>query len=161
VSLRRAGPADESFLRALDGEIITERLGAGWLNADQLGPLVALQLAARGRDRAIRFPDADQQLIVLGEDRVGGLLIDRSPDRFLIVDIAVIAAARGRGVGAAILATVSASADDAGCPVRATARDENVASRRLFAAAGFVEVGDDGVNVSVERPVGGRPPGER
>ncbi|HWH11845.1 MAG TPA: GNAT family N-acetyltransferase [Solirubrobacteraceae bacterium] len=137
---------------------MTEQLGLAGLPDQVRAPLLELQFTARRRDRDARFPDADRQLILLDGGPVGELVLGRPPGSILVVDIALIPAARRQGVGTTVLAGVAATADAAGARVEATARCANTASRRLFATAGFAEVGDDGVNVSLERPAGADAP---
>jgi len=159
VALRPASPVDDAFLRALDGAVVTEQLGLGGLPDGVRAQLLELQFTARRRDRETRFPDADRQVILLDGASVGAVILDRRADGFRVVDIALISPARRRRIAATVLAAVSAAADEAGCPVRAMAACENNASRRLFEAAGFAQLGDDGVNVSLERPARRAPPG--
>jgi L-amino acid N-acyltransferase YncA len=63
-------------------------------------------------------------------------------DRHYIDLVVVAAAAKGRGLGAAIVSTSIRSLHDAGVTeVGATITDGNVPSERLFASLGFVRVG--------------------
>jgi ribosomal protein S18 acetylase RimI-like enzyme len=154
VGLRPPDSRDEPFLRELDGAVVAEQLGLGALGgaAGAAGAgLLEFQYAARRRDRATRFPGADASLVLLDGDPVGAVTVDGSPDRLLVVDIAVVAGARRKGVAATVLRAVCADADARGLTVRASARVDNHASRRLFAAVGFREIADDGQDVSLER----------
>ncbi len=151
VELRPAAPSDEPFLRELDGGVAAERLGQGGLDPDTLATLVEMQVVARRRDRAASYPDADEQLIMLDGRLVGAVLIDRSRERILIIDLALMPDARQRGIASTILAGLAEEAARPGVRLRATTQSTNVSARRLYARAGFREVVDDGLNVSFER----------
>jgi GNAT superfamily N-acetyltransferase len=152
VELRFAVPADEPFLRELDGAIVAERLGAGGLDPETLTTLQELQFVARRRDRAVRYPAADEQLISLDGRPVGAVVVDRSRERVLLIDLSVFPTARGRGIATTIMVALAATADRSGVPLRATTQSTNVRARELYARAGFRELDDDGLNVSLERP---------
>jgi GNAT superfamily N-acetyltransferase len=151
VELRPAEAADEPFLRELDGAVATDQLGPGGLDQSTLTTLRELQFVARRRDRATRYPDANEQLILLDGRPVGAVLADRSSDRILIVDLALIPTARHQGIGTTILAALAAEAGRPGVPLRATTQSSNARARRFFARAGFQELHDDGLNVSLQR----------
>ena len=151
VELRPAAPSDEPFLRELDGGVAAERLGQGGLDPDSLATLVEMQVLARRRDRAASYPDADEQLIMLDGRSVGAVLVDRSRERILIIDLALTPDARQRGIATTVLAGLAEEAVRRGIPLRATTQSTNVSARRLYARAGFREVVDDGLNVSLER----------
>jgi len=57
-------PADEPFLRELDGTVVAEQLGLGGVDSEALTTLQEIQFVARRRDRVVRYPTADEQLIM-------------------------------------------------------------------------------------------------
>jgi GNAT superfamily N-acetyltransferase len=151
VELHPTGPADEPFLCELDGGVVAEQLGQGGLDPETLATVREMQFIARRRDRAARYPEADEQLIVLDGRPVGAVLIDRSSARILIIDLALIPTARHRGIGTSILAMLVEEAARRGLPLRATTQSTNAPARQLYTRAGFRELDDDGLNVSLER----------
>jgi ribosomal protein S18 acetylase RimI-like enzyme len=80
--------------------------------------------------------------------------LDRQPDEFRIVDIAVLPEFRGRGTGTMLLNGILAEADEAGVPVRIHVERFNPALS-LYERLGFREVGDTGVYVLLERAPNG------
>ena len=154
IELISAMPEDEPFLRELNGAVVAEQLGLGGLDSEALTTLQQFQFAARRRDRAARYPVAGEQLIILDGRPVGAVVVDRSCERVLLVDLALLPAARRRGIGTAIIAALAEEADRPGVPLRATTQSTNARARRLYARAGFHELDDDGLNVSLERPSG-------
>ena len=73
-----------------------------------------------------------------------------------IHDLAVLSAARGRGVGGALLTAAEAYARSAGCcRLTLEVQDDNAPARRLYARCGFSDVryGDSGPTRFLARPL--------
>jgi ribosomal protein S18 acetylase RimI-like enzyme len=79
---------------------------------------------------------------------VGYLLLDRKPDRWWIVDIAVLAAHRGRGLGTRVLEECKRRAVAAGAGLQLQVSPLNPA-RRLYERLGFRNAGEDAVAVQM------------
>lgn len=157
VESRPAAPADEPFLRALGGAVVAERLGQVGLNPEELLTIQEIQFIARRRDRAAQYPGADEELIMLDGRPVGAMLVDRARERILLIDLALMPAARQQGIGTTILTALAEEAARLEVPLRARTQSTNARARRLYARAGFHELDDDGLNVSLERRSGPPP----
>ena len=83
-------------------------------------------------------------MIVVDDADVGRFVFDEDAERLLLVDLAVVASVRGRGVGSAVLRGALDRADERGLPVRLQVERTNRA-RRLYERLGFevVERGPD------------------
>ena len=77
------------------------------------------------------------------------ILIDHSGPEIVLVDVALLPAVRGRGIGTGLLEDLLAEAREAGRPVRLKVVLTNPA-RRLYERLGFVGLGDDGVYEQME-----------
>ena len=77
--------------------------------------------------------------------------MDRRPDALLIVDIALLPAHRGAGIGTDILRGLLAEAAASGRPVRIHVERTNPALR-LYRRLGFVPIADHGVYHLMECP---------
>lgn len=75
-----------------------------------------------------------------GDVPVGQLVVGSAPAVLELVELVVTASARGRGVGAAMLATLLTRADADGCAVRLHVDHGNPAAR-LYRRHGFVDDG--------------------
>lgn len=86
---------------------------------------------------ATQYPAAENWMI-LGTDGtpIGRLLLDRETNRWRIVDIAVLAAHRGRGLGTMVLQQCQQQAAAAGARLELQVKPENPA-RRLYERLGF------------------------
>jgi ribosomal protein S18 acetylase RimI-like enzyme len=106
-------------------------------------------VAAVRADRAARHTHA-QRLIALDDGTpAGAALLDRDGPDLRIVDLAVLASARRRGVGRALLAAALERAGD--CDVVLTVGRDNAPARALYAGAGFAEEGGDELMLELRR----------
>jgi ribosomal protein S18 acetylase RimI-like enzyme len=115
--------------------------------------LVELQVVAREREYDAAYPGRTERVLRLAETPVG-VLVTAAQDtaQEVLVDVAVTAAARGRGVARAAIADWLACCDEAGHAAVLTVTADNPA-RRLYRRLGFVEtVRDDGWRLVLRRP---------
>ncbi len=148
-SLRQAGPEDEALLYALFAEDKGAQLAAIGLVAAQLQPLIEMQYRGRKMTYAEQYPEAtDSILIVFDGTPAGRLLVDRKPDCWRIVDIAVAASCRGRGLGAWALKGCQEQCAAAGARLELQVAFENPA-RRLYERLGFYAVCESSVAVQM------------
>lgn len=134
-TLRPAGADYAALLRRLfDAERAPD---FAHLDAPLRSMLLDMQYRAMTADRAARYPQAADRVIELDGAPVGRLLVDRSTDTTTLVDVALLPAARGRGLGGALLTALCAE----GRPVTLRVLADNPA-RRLYARLGFEPVGE-------------------
>ena len=89
-------------------------------------------------------------MILAGDEPAGRLYVARWEDEIRIVDIALLPAFRGRGIGGALLGDLIAEADAAGKPLSIHVEQNNPA-RSLYERLGFEEAGEFGVYVLMKR----------
>ncbi|MDP3899288.1 MAG: GNAT family N-acetyltransferase [Mesorhizobium sp.] len=105
--------------------------------------LMQHQFAAQTTGYRNQCPNADFDIIELGGQPIGRLVVERLPDLMHVVDIAIVPSRRNRGIGGAILRHLLAEAGATRCPVRLYVSSDNDPSLRLYLRLGFVPV--DGV----------------
>jgi GNAT superfamily N-acetyltransferase len=139
LDLRPVAPDDAEFLQQL--------AHARWAHLPS-PELADLQARAQERQYSEQWGGEGHHLIWLNGERVGRVWwADTDADR-QIVDIAVLPAAQGSGVGTAVLARLVTSAG--GRCLRASTDVDKPGWRRQFASLGFVETGSDGLVVHLE-----------
>jgi ribosomal protein S18 acetylase RimI-like enzyme len=144
--LRPAEPEDAEFLFRLFAEP-HEQLSQFLSNEELWRSLVAMQYRGRQMTYSAEYPRAVDSILCLdsaGQDTlpVGRLLVDRQPDCWRIVDIAVLAAYRGRGLGSWALKNLMRECSGAAGRLALRVRPENPA-RRLYERLGFSATLDD------------------
>ncbi|HEX4853080.1 GNAT family N-acetyltransferase [Arenimonas sp.] len=89
---------------------------------------------------------ADAQFLVVEQDGLlqGRYYLQRGTEADLIVDISLVAACRGRGVGRALIEASQREAATAGRGMTLHVVRANVAARRLYERLGFQLAADDG-----------------
>ena len=140
ISRRPAEPSDDGLVRTLFEQ---SRPEFALLPPEVAGPLLDLQVRAQHLHYATHYPNAGHEILVADGVDVGRLITDDSVDAVQIVDVAVLEAYRGRGIGSAVLGEVIAGAARSSRGTRLSVWHENVAARRLYERLGFVAVTDD------------------
>jgi GNAT superfamily N-acetyltransferase len=142
VSLRDVRGGDAALVRALVAARRPELAGLP-------DALLASQVEAQRREYGAAFPGAAEQVILRDGRPVGRLWIHRGEDAWRVLDVVVLPAERGAGVGTAVLTGLLDEADRAGAVVRLTV--EAAAARRLYARLGFATVDRDALREVMER----------
>ncbi len=108
--------------------------------------VLRMQFEAQRAAYAAARPNARFETIEQRGRPIGRLVVDRRGDEIHLVDIALLPAARGRGIGGALIRRLC---EQGGRPVRLRVERTNPALR-LYRRLGFVEVGDDNVYALME-----------
>ena len=99
--------------------------------------LVDLQFRAQQRDRESRFPDAEHEIVLLGDEPVGHSCVAWSPAECLIVDLALLPEYRSVGLGTLLVSETLARAERAGLPARISVFRAERACDRVLDADGL------------------------
>jgi ribosomal protein S18 acetylase RimI-like enzyme len=140
ITLRSAEPDDEPFLYELYASTRAEELAAwGWNEAQQQA---FLNLQFRGqRAHYAEYPNPDHKIILEDERTIGRLFLSRLQDEIRLVDIALLPAFRGRGIGTALIQGLFEEAARDGKAVRLHVEKFNRA-QHLYQRLGFHIIGD-------------------
>lgn len=142
---RRMRPeADLPFLFRLYASTREDELAPVPWNAEQKAAFLAQQFQAQHSHYMQHMPQADWMVIELDGQPVGRLYLDTRESELRIVDIALMPAQRGRGLGRAILTDVLELAERGGRGVGIHVEQFNPAMR-LYQRLGFVKCGETGV----------------
>ena len=150
VHLRPVTHEDQPFLYRLYASTRTEELSAVPWSEEQKQAFLKMQFSAQSHDYRKNYPDAALQLIVRDGQPAGRLYLDRRERAICIVDIALLPEHQRAGIGSALLRELIAEANAAGKPLTLHVEKFNPA-RRLYQRLGFVETGDNGVYLQMER----------
>jgi ribosomal protein S18 acetylase RimI-like enzyme len=143
IRLRNAAAADEPFLFALFAcDKALEFAPLGW-SPEQLQPLLEMQYRARRQSWAQVYPAAVDSILVLDDGTpVGRQLVDWQTDHYRLVDLAVLAEYRNRGIGSWVFraAQERAAAEDVALRLRVLRTNPAL---RLYERLGFTEIARD------------------
>lgn len=143
ISLRPAGADDREFLFALYASTREEELSIVQWSPEQKEQFLRMQFHAQTVHYESHFPAASFDVIMAGDQRAGRLIVDRRPDEIHIIDIALIPAYRGQGIGSSYLNELANEAHSRGVPLRIFVEVDNPA-QRLYERIGFVCIADHG-----------------
>jgi ribosomal protein S18 acetylase RimI-like enzyme len=144
ITLRPVRPDDTAFLCEVYGSTRAAELAlTGWGPAE-IDTFVRMQFDAQHRHYLKTYPDASYEIIVEDGHPIGRLYVARLADEIRLVDIAILPAHRGGGVGTAIITGLQAEARRTGRAVRIHVERDNPALR-LYARLGFRIIEERGV----------------
>jgi ribosomal protein S18 acetylase RimI-like enzyme len=164
VTLRPATDADRTFLFDVYAATRAEELAVVPWTDEQKQQFLTQQFEAQDASYRQRFPEGRFLVIQRHGERIGRLCVGRLPavgDRpgapagLRIMDIAVLPAHQGQGIGTALVEDVLEEADAEGLPVSLHVEQWNPA-QRLYARLGFSVVGQNDVYFLLERPAPSR-----
>lgn len=153
--LRPAERDDAELLYRIYASTREEELAAVPWNASVKEAFLRMQFSAQDSHYRETFPKASYDLIVSGDEALGRLYVDRAEEAWLVIDIALLPAHRGQGIGTRLLTEVLSAAAAAARPVRMHVERFNPA-QRLYGRLGFRQIADEGVYLLLEwRPAPG------
>ena len=136
TSLRQEEPQDEPFLIALYASTREAELArVPWTDA-QKAEFLRSQFALQRSHYRTHYPDADFCIIETDRRPIGRLYVHRGAQEIRLMDIALLPAWRGCGIGGAYLQALLREAQAANLPVTLHVEPGNPA-RRLYLRAGF------------------------
>jgi ribosomal protein S18 acetylase RimI-like enzyme len=149
TALRAEALADGPFLLELYASTRQEELEAmGW-PAAMREAFVRMQFNAQQQGYRAAFPRAEFAIILLRDLAVGRIVIDRAENEIRLVDIALLAAHRGRGLGTALMQNLRHEAAAANKPIRLSVVKGQRAFR-LYQRLGFEKTGEAGLRDQME-----------
>ena len=146
-ALRPATPADVDFEHHL---YASTRDDLRPLGPEVFDGLVGMQFRAQSMSIRLDHPDADRKIVLVEEAPVGRLIVDGSGQHIEIIDVALLPAYRGHGIGTTLLRGVFAQADRMGRAIRLHCEKQSRAVR-LFERLGFVVSADVGMYLAMSR----------
>lgn len=146
IRLRPATPEDEEFLFRLYAASRAEEVAAWGWTENARNAFLVMQFRARQGGYRAAFPDAEDRIAERGGLAIGRFLVDRSADRLVLVDVALVPEERGAGIGTRLVSELLEEARRSGRPVHLQVELANPA-RRLYERLGFEESETDGLRV--------------
>lgn len=144
IQLTLAGAQDEGFLQALYASMRADKVRLwGWDEA-QTQAFLAQQFVAQQMGHRYQFGAEHDRIVHLDGSAVGRLFVAPVRDTLQVVDIALLPAHRGRGIGTQLLRQVLQTAAGQGKSVQLAVLHGNPA-QHLYERLGFAVTGQDDV----------------
>ena len=144
LTIRPVTPEDEDFLYRVYTTTREEELAVtGWSEV-QKEEFLKQQFSAQHSFYQEHFREAEFHIILLNDEPIGRLYLDRRQEEFRLIDLALLPEHRGQGIGTFFLKDVLDQARQAGLPVRIHVEHFNPALR-LYTRLGFRQIDENGV----------------
>lgn len=144
LGLRPATDDDKAFLLTLFASTRADELALLAYDSNLQQMFISMQFNAQTSQYSMSYPQAADNLILWNDAPIGRLLINRSPEEFTLVDIALLPAHRGLGIGTHLLRNLLHEAAAAHKPVKLSVWQSNSA-KRLYKRMGFTTTNEDEV----------------
>lgn len=153
ISLRPFRPDDQEFLYTLYASTrLHEIAGFGWPAAQQ-EMFLRMQFNAQYRSYESAYPQAEHQIVEQDGEPIGRIMVFRGNAFVLLVDIALLAEHRGKGIGGQLLRDFIQQCLRDRVPLRLQVLKANPALR-LYERLGFIRTGEDQMYIQMERRPG-------
>jgi GNAT superfamily N-acetyltransferase len=150
-NLRLATPSDEPLLREIFAADKAHEFAPLGLPAQQLEALIEMQFRARQHHYAQAFPTAVDH-ILCSEDgtAVGRHLVERQPNGYRGIDLAILPEHRNAGLGSWALRQIQQLAALEGVTFRLSVFRSNAHALRLYERLGFLKFSTDDISYEME-----------
>ena len=149
ITFRPISSEDEPLLREIYRSTRLEEMAPlGW-DPQEVDAFLKMQFEAQHKYYLEAFADASFELILLDQQPIGRLYLDRRNSELRIIDIALLPSHRNRGIGSALMKDILAEAQSVGKQIRIHVERNNPALR-LYQRLGFEEKEDAGVYYLME-----------
>jgi ribosomal protein S18 acetylase RimI-like enzyme len=108
------------------------------------------QFEAQRTDYTTRFPDAEHSIVVVDDEPIGRVWVDRRAEEIRLLDIAILPQWQNAGVGRTLLEQLQQQASEADSPLRHSVHATNQDALRFYQRLGFVVVEDFETHVLME-----------
>jgi ribosomal protein S18 acetylase RimI-like enzyme len=147
VTLRAATLGDRDFM--LDLFASTRSLELDALDQTQRQEFVKMQFNIQQQSYSACYPAAENIVILLAEQPIGRMLVERSRQDILLVDIALLPDYRRQGIGSSLIQDLLNEAAASQKSVRLSVYRTNPAAR-LYQRLGFSKVGEEGLYMQMQ-----------
>lgn len=142
INLRPLVAADQPFLVSLYASTRSDELDTLPWDKEQKDMFVTMQFSAQTQHYHGSYPHAQSNIILRNKEAVGRIIVNEDAQAFTLVDVSLLPAHRGHGIGTYLLRELLRKADEATKPVRLHVLLTNPA-RRLYERLGFSVVHSD------------------
>ncbi len=144
LHLRPVTDQDLDILRTIYASTREDEMRmTGW-NADEIRNFLTMQFNTQHRYYQSTYANDSFQLIMVGDAVAGRLYLGRWPEEIRIIDITLLPAFRGQGIGHRLLHDVQLEATAKHLQISIHVEKNNPA-QRLYARCGFMITADAGV----------------
>jgi ribosomal protein S18 acetylase RimI-like enzyme len=150
IALRPVIPSDQDFLFQVYASTRRDEMSAWGWDVAQQDAFLKMQFIAQQRSYETQDANRSHDIILLDDEPIGRLFVTRTSSEIHLVDIALLSARRGGGIGSELIRKLLDEGESKGLPVRLEVLNGNPAAL-LYERLGFVKTGERGSHVQMER----------
>ena len=150
LTLRRVTPADDLFLLSVYDSTRAEELAQAEWQPGQREAFLKWQFDLQRREYEGRFPEAEYDVILIGDQRAGRIWIGRDAKQIRLLDIALLPEFQNRGAGTLLLRWLIDEARASAKPLRHMVFVLNNDAHRFYERLGFVIIEELGAYKHME-----------
>ncbi|WP_042164552.1 GNAT family N-acetyltransferase [Paenibacillus gorillae] len=156
MNQRSATAEDETFLYEVYAGTRRNEVAEWGFGTREIELFLQMQHRARQASYSAAYPDAVCRVIYAADKPIGSLQVYYGSESIVLIDIALLPEARGKGVGSAVLLELQQKAAQLGLPVMLHVDNANVLARKLYGKLGFKETMADEIYTEMrwEPPAG-------
>ncbi len=151
ITLRPVQPADELFLFELYASTRADELDAVDWDPATRQAFLWQQFQAQQAHYQSYYPTGDHQIICVAGGAAGRIYIERSVEKLHLLDIALLPAQRGCGIGGALMQALLTEAAQASLPITLHVYRFDQRVLGWYERLGFAIIGDTGMYYLMER----------
>jgi ribosomal protein S18 acetylase RimI-like enzyme len=152
IALRAATDADMDFLRDVFSSTRMQEFISAGMPVEQVDALLVSQFSIQHAYYRQHYPRGRFDIIMQGTSNIGRLYHDWHGDTVQLIDIALLPAYRGAGIGTRLMCAIVAEAARKHMPMHLYVEFNNPV-RKLYRALGFVPAGENGVYELMRRDI--------
>jgi len=152
--VRPALPQDDPFVYQLAWQVIHDQLYAWRLEPNLRQALLDLQVRSKLGSYRAAHPHADHAIIMLDDQPVGHMIIDRAGEFYDLVDISIVPRHRSAGIGTRLILALCMEAEMMQKSVRLFVSVTNPRAADLYKRLGFRVIQDLQTDLWMERAPG-------
>lgn len=149
VTLRPVQPEDAPFLFQVYASTRAEEMTLVDWSPEQKLAFLQMQFSAQRQHYLVYYPDARYHIIQRDQASIGRLIVNRTDDEILVIDIALLQEHRGTGIGTNLIRELQSEAAQTGKPLRLHVETFNPALQ-LYTRLGFVKIAEIGIYYELE-----------
>ena len=150
LQLRQSLASDADFLRALYRDVRSDEMAVTGWPLDAIDAFCQSQFDFQSQHYRSYYAEAVHYLVERDGQPIGRLIVDDSVDALRVVDVSLLAAQRGQGLGSVLLRWLCDRADAQRQPLALSVEPQNRA-RNLYMRLGFVQLPGDGLYLNMRR----------
>lgn len=149
LTLCASSPVDEPFLLELYASTRGEELDAWGWDQTQRHLFLQMQFKAQQWTYRVNFPEAQWQVVKLGDRSIGSILINRRATEICLVSIALLPEYRNQGIGTFLIQQLLQEATQTQGSVKLQLVSDSRVFR-LYERLGFVKISDSATHWQME-----------